>query len=421
MSNLVSNCKVPLNLDAHPISSVASPSVEVKRFSVQVNKSETSGLIVDQFNAGAKPAVVLGLSPTSSSTNRARLRAILEWLLPRVENITVLDGCWFHRWDLVVFDRIPIENATEQTLHEMRRLHRRIRDVAAELGATNKVNIVTWPETHTLGKMSSIRDDLMKAAERCPKLADALQAAVTEYLIGLSDHVQKGLRTDDIVALRNYVIEEVSTLVHLSLLVSPLEVYPGPDLPLMRRLATGEFHEFFPYDLSLRSHLSLELIELSAGKLREGTSSDWPEIERIIRAWPTHFVEKVIPLVREDFFRHQTILCANSKGQLLGFSIWRTDGCELELLWIAVEPSQVGIGIGRSIVQAVLCQRSHEHRVFLRTATTDSIIPDTSFNGAAYEATHRFFQNLGFIFGARHEGYWGAQNHMIEFEKIYDL
>ena len=399
--------------------SVASRTQSL-RFSVQTDKSETSGPIISHFYSGAKPLVVLGLSPTSSSTNRTRLRAILDWLLPQAEHITVLDGCWFHRWDLVVFDRLSLEDATARALLEMRRLHRRVRELAEELDAIDKVTLVPWPETHGLCEMSAIRADLVSASKRCPNLAEALQDTVTDYLSGLHKHDLRGIIPDDWAALLNYVIEEVSALVHLSRQVSPMEVYPGPELPLMRRIADGEFHDVFPYDLSRRSHLSLALIELAEGNLREGTPSDWPEIERLIRAWPTHFVEEAVPLVRADFFQHQTMLCDNGTGQVLGFMIWRTDGRELELLWMAAEPSDARRGIGRSVVQAVLYQRSVEHRVFLRTATTDSVIPNTACSDPNYDAITLFFQSLGFILGTRHEGCSELNNSMVEIGDNYE-
>lgn len=397
-----------------------SSATEAKRFSVQIDRSETSGELAAQIQAGAKPPIVLGLSPTSSSTNHGRLKAILEFLLPLVGKVTILDGSWFYRWDSVVFDQLSMADATERSLVVMRRLDRRVRKLATELDATDRVTLVPWPETHYLQELAAVRADLVTGSQRCPRLAEALRGAVTEYLSGRRKQGAPGLSQDDHAALLNYVVDEVSTFVHLALRVSPFEVYPGPDLPLMRRIAAGEFRDAFPYNLSRRSHLSLELIEHAAGSLRAGAPSDWPEIERLIRAWPTHFVEAAIPLAREDFRKHHTTLCDGGAGEILGFMIWRTDGHELELLWMAIAPSLVRRGIGRSIVKAVLCHRSNEKRVFGRTATTDSSIPDTAFRGSAYLTTLLFFQGLGFRLGTRHERYWGPENHMIEIEKLYD-
>ena len=104
-------------------------------------------------------------------------------------------------------------------------------------------------------------------------------------------------------------------------------------------------------------------------------------------------------------------------GRLLGFVIWKTDGRELELLWLAVAPSAARTGIGRRLVEAVLSRLTTEERVFLKTAALDSTIPGTNFSGAAFASTHQFFAALGFSPTARLNDYWGKGSHMLVFEK----
>jgi len=391
-----------------------------KRFSVQICWSETSGPEIERFLQGQLSLVVLGISPTSATSNRARLKAILDWLLERVSRVTVVDGCWFHRWDLVAFQRMPLEIAAAQSLAEMARLHRRIRSIAAELGASERVAIVPWPETDSLAEVAVIRANARKAVLDDTKFAAAINNAVENYLAEMNEADRRPSDPPDVEALKNYVFEEIGALVYLASKVSHVEVYPGPDLPLLRRIAAVEYRHSFPHDISTRSHLSLELIEVPVGYLREGQPSDWPEIERLLRAWPTHFVEAAIPLARQEFSRDKTLLCDDGNGKVLGFMTWRTDGRELELLWMAVDPAHLREGVCTSVVKAVLCQRRQERRIFGRTATLDSVIPGTQFSGRAYEPTYRFFEKFGFRFTTRHEGYWSPTNHMIVLEKIYD-
>jgi tRNA-dependent cyclodipeptide synthase len=391
-----------------------------KSFSAQICWSETSGPEIERFLQGQLSSVILGISPTSATSNRARLKAILHWLLKQVSRVTVVDGCWFHRWDLVAFKGTPLDTAATQSLAEMGRLHRRIRSIAAELGASDRVAIVSWPETDSLPEVAAIRADARTAALNDQKLTAAINEAVESYLAGMTEANHRSSIQPDVEALKNYVFEEIGTLVYLASKVSPVEVYPGPDLPLLRRIAAGEFRDSFPHDISNRSHLSLELIEVSVGYLREGRESDWPEIERLLRAWPTHFVEAAIPLAREEFLQHKTLLCDGGNGKVLGFMTWRTDGQEMELLWMAVDPAHAREGVCTSVVKAVLCQRRRERRIFGRTATLDSTIPGTQFSGQAYEPTYRFFERFGFKFTTRHEGYWSPTNHMIVLEKFYD-
>ena len=221
-------------------------------------------------------------------------------------------------------------------------------------------------------------------------------------------------------ASRARLTVEVTAFAYLVQHVSPVEVYPGADLPIMRRIAKGEFADVLDVDLSQRTHVSLQLIPTPVGIIRIGTPGDWPEIERLIRAWPTHFVAEALPQVRADFDNCSTTLCEDGTGRVLGFMVWRTDGAEMELLWMAVDPAFARQGVCRSVVQAVLCERGPERRVFGRTATLDSIIPNSGFSGAAYASTRRFFEGFGFRLGKRHEKYWGPTNHMIEIERLYE-
>jgi tRNA-dependent cyclodipeptide synthase len=391
-----------------------TPDLAREQLSIKIDPRQSSGPAADTFESSMHPSVVLGLSPTSSTTNRERLRTILGWLLQRAEHITVLDGWWFQRWDLLVFEEKTLAQATDCVLRKMRRLHRRVNELSAELRATGRITVVPWPDTRDLQNATEIRCTLERAANRSTELQAAIESTAMDYVHARGEGNLSVLGKH--AALTNYVIEEVSTLVHLALRVSPIEVYPGPDLPLMRQLALGKFCHVFPYDLSNRSHISLVFDQPL--RLRAGTPGDWPEIERLLRAWPRHFVEEGIRLARDDFEHHRTIVCIDNR-RLCGFLIWRTDGQELELLWMAVEPSRVQQGIGRRMVEGVLGQRSTEARVFGRTATTDSIIPNSEFSGAAYARTLGFFQKLGFTIGKRYEQYWGPQNHMIEVEKSY--
>lgn len=320
----------------------------------------------------------------------------------------------------MAIDGLCQADAEHEALRNMTRLHSRFRKLIADLGAETKVAIMPWPETHDRKETSDIRAALVSAMQQSAPLAQALNDVVQDYLQAFHHQLATTSSAKEQASLLSYVIEEVAAFVYLCQEASPLEVYPGEDLPFMRRLSAGEFTEVFPYRIENRSHLSLSLVPLQEGSIRDGVPSDWPEIERLIRAWPTHFVEAAIPLVRQTFLQHQTILCVADHGNVLGFMIWRTDGRELELCWMAVDPHYTRRGIGGAILESVLLRRTTESRVFGETATTDSVIPNTNFDGSSYTSTHRFFAKFGFTLGSRHESYWGPRNHMVIIEKRYE-
>lgn len=150
--------------------------------------------------------------------------------------------------------------------------------------------------------------------------------------------------------------------------------------------------------------------------LRPGAASDRPAIMAIAASWPTHFVDEGLRQIERDFKTHKATV-ATVQGRVVGFLIWSTNGEKMELLWLAVDPRSGRRRIGTSLVSSVLAEARTEDEVFLKTATTDSVVPGTLFEGSAYSATNEFFKTLGFDETARIERYWGPQNHALVMTK----
>ena len=153
-----------------------------RRFTVWVDRAQTSGPLVDAFLAGQVSAAVLGLSPTSSTVNLARLATILDWTLGRANELTVIEGSWFHRWDRVVFGRLSLAEAERASLRDMRKLHGRIRRVAESNGLSRKLALLTWPEAGSLPKLGATARAVGAAMERSPEFRSAMISVVGDYL-----------------------------------------------------------------------------------------------------------------------------------------------------------------------------------------------------------------------------------------------
>lgn len=146
--------------------------------------------------------------------------------------------------------------------------------------------------------------------------------------------------------------------------------------------------------------------------IREAHADDLPAILAIVTNRPAHFVAAAQPLICTAFSEHRTLVCVE-KETLLAFLIWSSSRSEIELLWLAVAPGHEHRGMGTALVRAVMETATTQSRVFLRTATTDSTIPGTTFNGTAYSHAIRFFESLNFAQEARVEGYWSPTNHCL--------
>jgi len=145
---------------------------------------------------------------------------------------------------------------------------------------------------------------------------------------------------------------------------------------------------------------------------RSARKGDLSEILSILDAWPTHFVAAAKELVSEVFAKHRTIVW-EAQTRVVGFLIWRDDDKEIEILWMAVAPNWSRKGIGSALVRSVMATAATQTRIFLRTATSDSIVPETRFDGKSYEATIRFYHRFGFANENIERDYWGPSNHSL--------
>mgnify|MGYP003334720105 CR=1 FL=1 len=156
---------------------------------------------------------------------------------------------------------------------------------------------------------------------------------------------------------------------------------------------------------------------MSLGPLiRAANPQDLMDILAILNEWPKHFVGPARSMVTDDFNNHRTLIFENH-GTVEGFLIWREIDGKIEALWLAVMPHCCNHGIGRSLMNALFAIALPEQEIFLLTATTDSVVPNTTFDGPAYAATIRFFLGLGFKEIATVPNYWGPGNHCLVMAK----
>lgn len=144
--------------------------------------------------------------------------------------------------------------------------------------------------------------------------------------------------------------------------------------------------------------------------IRPAVPADLPAVLDIARTWPAHFVDEGLREIERDF-QHGDTRLAIFDNTTVGFVIWMTDGVAMELRWLAVARSYVRRNIGSELVAAALAEIRTEKKVFLLTATLDSLIPGTAFEASGYQATNSFFGRLGFQPTGIIRQHWGPANH----------
>lgn len=136
-------------------------------------------------------------------------------------------------------------------------------------------------------------------------------------------------------------------------------------------------------------------------------------ILQIIDQLPQYFLPIVKNDISELLLSCPSLVALDQNKIIVGFLIWEARFTETELLWMAVVPSLRGQSVGSALLDSCLKSIDMAKPVFLRTATTDSEIPGTSFDGNAYQVTQDFFYSRGFTVLEKILGYWGPKNHCL--------
>ncbi len=146
--------------------------------------------------------------------------------------------------------------------------------------------------------------------------------------------------------------------------------------------------------------------------IRTGNKQDRPAMQRIVKAWPSHFVPASYPYIDADITDCQSFVWEDESG-VRGFIIWTAHAFEIEMLWMGIAPDCTRQKIGTRLVEAVLAAATSQRIVSLKTSDPEAAIPNSQFDGMAFKGTIEFFAKLGFHVACRLDAYWGSANDAL--------
>lgn len=228
-------------------------------FQVDVVHAHTSGDCAAEFLQGERPACFLSLSPNTKYVSYGRISAMLQWVLEYSDQIMVIEGTHGTRWDGLAQHRLSPEQVLRRVAEEDARVQRRIKTVIQNLGASAKVQSLSWADLLRDPGMVGIQGALREYAAGSAQFLDGVRQVVDGYL-ARKYRGQWQPEPADYALLENYVYEELAIFLRLYQWGYRLEVYPGSDLAVMRAIVEGCFSDF-PFSLAGRAHLSIELKE----------------------------------------------------------------------------------------------------------------------------------------------------------------
>ncbi len=219
---------------------------------------ETHGPLADRFLAREMLPCWIGLSPSTSSVNRARLQAIVEWASKRSRDMVIVEGSFAERWNLMSEEGLSESAAIAQVRAPVDRFRRRVSEVQASLDAETSVRVFDWEEALASTAFKSIHGAITAYASGSALFSEAAIYATQTFLQrrGITDSRDLADRQQDTWA--KYLFEELAVFLLLYSEGYRVEVYPGADLPLMQSIAAGCFPEF-PVRCADRTHIGIRV------------------------------------------------------------------------------------------------------------------------------------------------------------------
>ena len=128
---------------------------------------------------------------------------------------------------------------------------------------------------------------------------------------------------------------------------------------------------------------------------------------------PEYFVPAGVAEIRYSMQHDPGAVARDDAGNVIGFLTWTVRRDETELMWMAALPSAATACVSKRLFQYCFERIDLSKRVYLCTATTDSVIPDTLFNARKFERTIALFEAYGFSRTEIRPSYWGPKNHCL--------
>lgn len=227
--------------------------------SFEINLPETSGPLVNSFLSGnLQSGTIISICPYSFMVNKSFLTKYLPWIASRSGNNAIVVGDYLERHNISVFNGISMEEAAKKAITKGEKINTTIDQVISNHELEHAFERLCIREIIESDEFQDIHDEVMRY-----KANDALfnEDLIEQVFIMLDNSnrakfIRNQLVENDVETLQRYIVEELSFYLYMYQKGYYVEIYPGRDMHVLRRLANDVYHKF-PYQFSLRTHISL--------------------------------------------------------------------------------------------------------------------------------------------------------------------
>ena len=227
--------------------------------SIEINTTETNGLLVESFlNKKEAFSCFVPICPYSFMANKPFLQEYIPWMLDITENILVVIGDYLERHNISFFNCISMEDAWEKARVKGNKIINTINSLIPK-GRSNR-NIVVKSSAEFIQE------------SQCQQIIRKLQFYIDDNSAFREDIVTQTRRMlentnrmpdgEQIVSnsvlnrLCKYMLEEIALYLLLYQRGFQIELYPGKDMKILQKIARKKYKEF-PYQYRYRTHISV--------------------------------------------------------------------------------------------------------------------------------------------------------------------
>ena len=189
----------------------------------------------------------LGISLSNPYYSRANLVKYMKWIGLSNYELAFLIGDYIHKYTYSVFKDVTLDEALDVCLKMGENMDKNIKRASSKVG--KNFNIYHWKEITKNDFYKRLKDNIYNEYINNNNFKKMVRQQVINNLenkINYKLSNNKTITRKDKYKLDKYVLEEITGLITMSEYLSySLELYPGNDLFIIKKIYSGEFKQIF--------------------------------------------------------------------------------------------------------------------------------------------------------------------------------
>ena len=203
------------------------------------------------------PKCYCGISLSNENFKGSRLKSVIKWLASHGEQCCLVVGDDLQRWNIMIWNGVPYEEARNIAKTEGEVFLEHLKPLL-ESYSSKQFQVTRWQELTKQTNFECWQKKVNAMLSTETDLAESLETSAKNFLVRqINRGVQMQIPPEKALTYSmNYIIEEIAVFGQLSQEGWCVDVYPGQELPILKKIATSQYENI---PKPLRERISIEL------------------------------------------------------------------------------------------------------------------------------------------------------------------